>query len=61
MNLAIGFYCPKCRHEEANLRGIDRDDRGVVVGLRFLCNRCEAVFSHDTVTNEPQPVRVLRG
>lgn len=59
MNLAVGFPCPTCGHEEANLLGIDQDDRGVVVGLRLLCTRCESVFSEDTVTNEPQPTKVV--
>jgi hypothetical protein len=63
MNLAVGFYCPECGHEEANLLGIDEDDRGVVVGLRLLCCRCESVFredivTEDIVTNEPQPIQV---
>jgi hypothetical protein len=59
MNLAVGFFCPKCGHEEANLLGMDQDGRGVVVGLRLLCARCEWVFSEDTVTKEPQPIEVV--
>jgi hypothetical protein len=59
MNLAVGFFCPKCGHEEANLLGMDRDEHGVLVGLRFLCARCESVFSEDTVTKEPQPIEVV--
>jgi hypothetical protein len=59
MNLAVGFDCALCWHEEANLLGMDRDDRGALVGLRFLCARCESVFREDTVTNEPQPIDVV--
>jgi hypothetical protein len=56
MNLAVGFYCPTCGHEEANLLGIDLDDLGVLLGLRLLCARCESVFTESTVKNEPQPI-----
>jgi uncharacterized Zn finger protein len=59
MNLAVGFSCPKCGHEEANLLGMDQDERGVLVGLRFLCARCESVFTEDTVVKEPQPIEVV--
>jgi transcription elongation factor Elf1 len=52
----VGFYCPTCGHEEANLLGIDIDEGGFVVGLRLLCARCESVFSENTVTDEPQPI-----
>jgi hypothetical protein len=38
---------------------MDRDERGVLVGLRFLCARCESVFSEDTVTKEPRPIEVV--
>jgi hypothetical protein len=55
MNLAVGFFCPKCGHDVANLLGMDLDERGVLVRMRFLCARCESVFSEDTVTKEPQP------
>jgi uncharacterized Zn finger protein len=54
----VGFYCPECGHEEANLLGIDQDDSGVIVGLRLLCTRCESVFREDIVTNESQPIQV---
>jgi hypothetical protein len=60
MNLAVGFSCPKCRHEEANLLGMDQDDRGVLVRLRFLCARCESVFSEDITAAEPQPIEVVK-
>jgi hypothetical protein len=59
MNLAVGFFCPKCGHEEANLLGMDLDDRGYLIRMRFLCARCESVFSEDTVANEPQPIEVV--
>jgi len=59
MNLAVGFSCPKCGHEEANLLGIDRDDRGLLAGLRFVCARCESVFSEDVVAKEPQQIEVV--
>jgi uncharacterized Zn finger protein len=59
MNLAVGFSCPKCGHEEANLLGMDRDDRGVLTELRFVCARCESVFSEDVVAKEPQPIEVV--
>ena len=59
MNLAVGFFCPICGHEQANLLGIDRDERGVVVGLRFVCATCECVFREGTVTNEPETFRVV--
>jgi hypothetical protein len=59
MNLAAGFACPKCGHEEANLLGMDRDDRGVLAALRFLCAKCESVFREDVVAKEPQPIEVV--
>jgi transcription elongation factor Elf1 len=58
MNLAVGFSCPKCGHEQANLLGMDRDDRGLLAGLRFVCARCESVFSEDVVAKEPQPIEL---
>jgi uncharacterized Zn finger protein len=59
MNLAVGFFCPKCGHDVANLLGMDQDDNGVLVGMRFLCAGCETVFSEDVVTKEPQPNEVV--
>jgi transposase-like protein len=59
MNLAVGFFCPRCGHDEANLLGMDRDDHGFLVRQRFLCARCESVFSEDTVAKEPQPIEVI--
>jgi hypothetical protein len=56
MNLAVGFYCPVCGHEEANLLGIDLDEGGFVVGLRLLCASCESVFRENTVNKQPHPI-----
>jgi len=45
MNLAVGFPCPTCGCEEANLLGIDKDEQSVPISFRLVCTRCETVFN----------------
>lgn len=54
MNIAIGFPCPECGHQEANLLEIERDHRAQPVAFRLHCTRCEAVFRarHEPVREE---------
>ncbi len=54
MNLAVGFPCPTCGHEEANLLGIDKGLNGEVVGLSLLCTRCESVFAENNTAAQEQ-------
>ena len=50
MNLAIGFPCPNCGHEEANLLALERNQNAEVIGFRLCCNRCESVFAESRLT-----------
>ena len=52
MNLAVGFPCPTCGHEEANLLGIERNRNAEMVGFRLACTRCESVFREGRLTSE---------
>lgn len=63
MNLAVGFPCPTCGHEEANLLGIEKDRNADVVGFRLLCARCESVFRENRVNEEEKvtPVGLQSG
>jgi hypothetical protein len=63
MNLAVGFPCPTCGHEEANLLGIEKDQNAEVVGLQFLCTRCESVFGEARINEveELTPVAAESG
>ncbi|HEU5113262.1 MAG TPA: hypothetical protein VFU96_08065 [Acidimicrobiia bacterium] len=58
MNLAIGFPCPKCGHEEANLLAFERNRNAEVVGLRLLCTKCESVFRENGLVDDAVPVDV---
>jgi uncharacterized protein YbaR (Trm112 family) len=44
MNLAVGFACPTCRRQEANLLAIEKDLNANPVSFRLYCTRCETVF-----------------
>jgi len=52
MNLAVGFPCPTCGHDEANLLAIERNENAEVIGFRLGCNRCESVFGESRLSNE---------
>lgn len=52
MNLAVGFPCPTCGHEEANLLSMERNENAEVIGFRFSCNNCETVFGEGRLTEE---------
>ena len=52
MNLAVGFACPTCGHEEANLLGIERNQDAEVVGFRLGCTSCESVYRESRLTSE---------
>jgi len=44
MNLAVGFPCPMCGCEEANLLKIEKDENAEPISFRFVCTSCETVF-----------------
>ena len=52
MNLAVGFPCPNCGHEEANLLALERNQNAEVIGFRLSCNKCESVFAESRLTSE---------
>jgi len=52
MNLAVGFPCPTCGHDEANLLAIERNENTEVIGFRLGCNRCESVFGESRLSSE---------
>jgi predicted RNA-binding Zn-ribbon protein involved in translation (DUF1610 family) len=52
MNLAVGFPCPTCGHDEANLLAIERNENAEVIGFRLGCNRCESVFGESRLSSE---------
>ena len=52
MNLAVGFPCPTCGHEEANLLGIERNRNAEVVGFRLGCTKCESVYREIRLRSE---------
>jgi uncharacterized Zn finger protein len=52
MNLAVGFPCPNCGHEEANLLALERNRNAEVIGFRLYCNKCESVFAESRLTSE---------
>jgi transcription elongation factor Elf1 len=52
MNLAVGFPCPKCGHEEASLLEFERNQSADVVGFRLLCTKCESVFRDNSLDEE---------
>jgi predicted RNA-binding Zn-ribbon protein involved in translation (DUF1610 family) len=52
MNLAVGFPCPTCGHDEANLLAIERNQNAEVIGFKLGCNHCESVFGESRLTSE---------
>jgi hypothetical protein len=58
MNLAVGFPCPTCGHEEANLLEFERNRNAEIVGFRLLCTKCESVFGDNSLTSEEVPTDV---
>jgi transcriptional regulator NrdR family protein len=58
MNLAVGFPCPKCGHEDANLLEFERNQSAEVVGFRLLCRKCESVFRDNGLVDEEVPADV---
>jgi rubredoxin len=44
MNLAIGFCCPECGHDTANILELVMDEFHVLTGHRLQCTRCETVY-----------------
>jgi uncharacterized Zn finger protein len=48
MNLAVGFPCPTCGSEEANLLEIEKDGQAVPISFRLVCTSCETVFTEMT-------------
>ncbi len=44
MNLAVGFICPGCGHDTANLLELVMDEFYVLTGHRLQCVRCETVY-----------------
>jgi uncharacterized Zn finger protein len=58
MNLAVGFACPTCGREEANLLAIEKDGDAHPVSFRLNCTRCETVFRamRESPTEQPSSV-----
>jgi transcriptional regulator NrdR family protein len=54
MNLVVGFPCPNCGHEEANLLALERNQNAEVIGFRLSCNKCESVFASRLTSEETQ-------
>jgi predicted RNA-binding Zn-ribbon protein involved in translation (DUF1610 family) len=52
MNFAVGFPCPTCGHDEANLLAIERNQSAEVIGFQLGCNKCETVFGESRLTSE---------
>jgi hypothetical protein len=44
MNLAVGFICPECGHDTANLLELVMHEFHVLSGHRLQCVRCETVY-----------------
>jgi uncharacterized Zn finger protein len=44
MNLAIGFPCPECGHETANIVEFVKDEIQILSGFRLHCLLCETVY-----------------
>jgi len=60
MNLAVGFQCPNCGHQEADLLEIEMDQNASPIAYRLHCTRCEKVYTElrlatDAQTRRPEP------
>lgn len=44
MSLAVGFPCPKCRHEVADVLEFIKDGLQILTAHRLQCIRCSAVY-----------------
>jgi hypothetical protein len=45
MNLAVGFLCPWCGHDAANLLELVKDKDHNLIGHLLQCVRCEFVYA----------------
>ena len=59
MNLAVGFICPECRHDTANVLELIMDDSHILTGHRLQCARCETVFVEMDSRVEEEPLEEL--